>query len=77
MAAGGPAAAAACYIAQTPCQLALIPLEDVFEVVEQPNIPGTIDEHPNWRRRLPVGSSLGDSRPREVLRALTQGRTQP
>ena len=23
-------------------------------VVDQPNIPGTIDEHPNWRRRLPV-----------------------
>jgi 4-alpha-glucanotransferase len=21
---------------------------------EQPNIPGTIDEHPNWRRRLPA-----------------------
>jgi 4-alpha-glucanotransferase len=76
LAAGGPAAAAACYIAQTPCQLALMPLEDVFEMVEQPNIPGTVDEHPNWRRRLPAGSALGDSRPREVLRALTQGRTQ-
>jgi 4-alpha-glucanotransferase len=23
-------------------------------VVEQPNIPGTVHEHPNWRRRLPV-----------------------
>jgi 4-alpha-glucanotransferase len=23
-------------------------------VIDQPNIPGTIDEHPNWRRRLPV-----------------------
>ena len=21
---------------------------------EQPNLPGTIDEHPNWRRRLPL-----------------------
>ena len=20
---------------------------------EQPNIPGTVDEHPNWRRRMP------------------------
>jgi len=20
---------------------------------EQPNLPGTIDEHPNWRRRYP------------------------
>jgi 4-alpha-glucanotransferase len=23
-------------------------------VADQPNIPGTVDEHPNWRRRLPV-----------------------
>ena len=22
-------------------------------VLDQPNIPGTIDQHPNWRRRLP------------------------
>jgi 4-alpha-glucanotransferase len=23
-------------------------------VVDQPNIPGTVNEHPNWRQRLPV-----------------------
>jgi 4-alpha-glucanotransferase len=23
-------------------------------VIDQPNIPGTINEHPNWRRRMPV-----------------------
>jgi 4-alpha-glucanotransferase len=23
-------------------------------VVEQPNIPGTVNEHPNWRQRLPL-----------------------
>jgi 4-alpha-glucanotransferase len=23
-------------------------------VIDQPNIPGTVNEHPNWRRRLPV-----------------------
>ena len=23
-------------------------------MVDQPNIPGTVNEHPNWRRRLPV-----------------------
>jgi 4-alpha-glucanotransferase len=21
---------------------------------EQPNLPGTVTEHPNWRRRLPM-----------------------
>ena len=23
-------------------------------MVDQPNIPGTVNEHPNWRQRLPV-----------------------
>jgi 4-alpha-glucanotransferase len=35
------------------CRLALIPAEDLLGVTEQPNLPGTVDEHPNWRRRLP------------------------
>ena len=39
------------FVAQTPSQLALIPLDDVLALEEQPNLPGTIDEHPNWRRR--------------------------
>jgi 4-alpha-glucanotransferase len=73
---GDPVESAAGFIAKTPCQLALLPLEDVFEVVEQPNIPGTIDEHPNWRRRLPAGQTLEDARPKENIRALTQGRTR-
>jgi 4-alpha-glucanotransferase len=43
--------AAAGFIARTPARLALLPLEDALGSVEQPNVPGTIDEHPNWRRR--------------------------
>jgi 4-alpha-glucanotransferase len=31
--------------------------EDILGVEEQPNLPGTIFEHPNWRRRLPVQAS--------------------
>jgi 4-alpha-glucanotransferase len=31
-----------------------IGLEDLLGVVDQPNIPGTVDEHPNWRRRMPL-----------------------
>jgi len=23
-------------------------------VVDQVNIPGTVDEHPNWRRKVPI-----------------------
>ncbi|MGV3742121.1 MAG: 4-alpha-glucanotransferase [Burkholderiaceae bacterium] len=33
--------------------LAILPLEDVLGLAEQPNLPGTVDTHPNWRRRMP------------------------
>ena len=46
--------AAVRFIAKTEVPLSLIPLEDLLGQVEQPNLPGTIEEHPNWRRRLPV-----------------------
>jgi 4-alpha-glucanotransferase len=45
--------AAAAFIAATPSPLAMLPIEDALGLVEQPNLPGTIDTHPNWRRRLP------------------------
>jgi 4-alpha-glucanotransferase len=28
----------------------LLPLEDLLASEEQPNLPGTLDERPNWRR---------------------------
>jgi 4-alpha-glucanotransferase len=46
--------AALAYVARSPSPLMLAPLEDLLGLAEQPNLPGTIDEHPNWRRRLPV-----------------------
>jgi 4-alpha-glucanotransferase len=42
------------FLAQTRSRLLAISLEDLLGVIDQPNIPGTVDEHPNWRRRLPV-----------------------
>ena len=46
---------AACrHVAASACELALIPLEDILGLTEQPNLPGTTDQHPNWRRRLPA-----------------------
>ena len=41
------------HVAGAACALTIIPLEDALGLVEQPNLPGTLDEHPNWRRRLP------------------------
>ena len=33
--------------------LVLVSAEDALGEVHRPNLPGTLDEHPNWRRRLP------------------------
>jgi 4-alpha-glucanotransferase len=40
------------YLARSRARLMLVQLEDVLCEVEQANLPGTIDAHPNWRRRL-------------------------
>ncbi|WP_017907150.1 4-alpha-glucanotransferase [Pseudomonas asplenii] len=45
------------FLGHTRAPLVLLPLEDALGVEEQPNLPGTIDTHPNWRRRLPGYSS--------------------
>jgi 4-alpha-glucanotransferase len=46
--------AVAGFLSQTKSRLLAISLEDLLGVVDQPNIPGTVNEHPNWRQRLPL-----------------------
>ena len=46
--------AVASFLARTKSRLLAISLEDLLGVIDQPNIPGTVNEHPNWRRRLPL-----------------------
>ena len=48
------ARAAQLYLALTPARLHVVQLEDVVDVRDQANLPGTIDTHPNWRRKLPL-----------------------
>jgi (1->4)-alpha-D-glucan 1-alpha-D-glucosylmutase len=43
-----------CYLARSKAILMLVQLEDLFGQMNQINMPGTIDQHPNWRRKLPV-----------------------
>jgi 4-alpha-glucanotransferase len=50
--------AAVRFIAKTEVPLSLIPLEDLLGQEEQPNLPGTVSEHPNWRRRLTVPADI-------------------
>jgi 4-alpha-glucanotransferase len=42
------------YLAATPANLLVVALEDVLDVRDQVNVPGTVDEHPNWRQKLPL-----------------------
>jgi 4-alpha-glucanotransferase len=41
-------------LARTPCRLLLVSPYDVVGEIHQPNLPGTVDEYPNWRLPLPV-----------------------
>lgn len=44
----------ASFLSRTRSRLFALSLEDLLGLIDQPNIPGTVHEHPNWRRRLPV-----------------------
>jgi len=48
------------FLASTPSQLTLISPYDVVAEPRQPNLPGTVDEYPNWR--LPLGVTLEELR---------------
>jgi 4-alpha-glucanotransferase len=58
------------FLADTPSRLLAVTMEDALGLVDQVNVPGTIAEHPNWRRRLPVG--LEDLLERSSLSAIAE-----
>jgi 4-alpha-glucanotransferase len=41
-------------LARTPCRLLLASPYDVVGELRQPNLPGTVEQYPNWRLPLPV-----------------------
>ena len=61
------------HVAQTPAVLAIAPLEDLLGEAEQPNLPGTTSEHPNWRRRhgAPLHDLVSQPAVAERLQTLT------
>ena len=64
------------YIARAPSAVMMVQLEDVFGIAEQANLPGTIDQHPNWRRKLamPIEAWSRDERFRSLTRQLSAAR---
>src|ERR1700692_3658517 len=65
------------FLARTKSRLLTISLEDLLGVIDQPNIPGTVNEHPNWRRRLPVAiDEIMSVIDRPALKAATASRAR-
>jgi len=42
------------YLARSRSRVLVVQLEDIFGCRDQVNLPGTVDQYANWRRRLPV-----------------------
>lgn len=65
------------FLARTKSRMLAIALEDLLGVVDQPNIPGTVNEHPNWRRRLPVSlEAIASKIDVAALKAATRERSR-
>jgi len=60
-------ASVARYLADTPSRLLVVSMEDILGIRNQVNLPGTTNEHPNWRHRLPI--SLEDLKNQAALRS--------
>ncbi|HEX4160386.1 MAG TPA: 4-alpha-glucanotransferase [Rhizomicrobium sp.] len=62
------------FIGKARCSLAIAPTEDIAGERDQPNLPGTTDEHPNWRRRMKQGGLLCDQATRNRIEAFVSAR---
>ena len=64
------------FLARTPSPLLLVQMEDVLGMEDQANLPGTVDTHPNWRRKLPVPVEAWgrEERLRRIARRLGEAR---
>lgn len=70
------ARAAHLYLARARSRLTMVQIEDILALDSQMNLPGTTDQHPNWRRRFPVDvpAVLADPRLVELATDLKDGR---
>ena len=66
------------YLARGPSRLVLVQLEDGVGSYEQVNVPGTVDEEPNWQRKLAVPLETLAENPvfASIVRALREERPQ-
>lgn len=67
------AEAAHAFLARTGSGLAVAQLDDLLGEADQVNLPGTVDQHPNWRRKyaVPIEEIAHDVRVRALAEALS------
>jgi 4-alpha-glucanotransferase len=67
------------FLRNTPCRFVTASLYDVLDEVRQPNLPGTVDEYPNWRLRLPASLEQirGDPRVGRIVEVLNSSKGAP
>ncbi|MGN6694193.1 MAG: 4-alpha-glucanotransferase [Aquihabitans sp.] len=72
------AVAAHAALAAAPSMLVTAALDDLVGAEHRPNVPGTIDEHPNWRIPLPIPLDDLPSAPlaERIVAALSPGRSR-
>jgi 4-alpha-glucanotransferase len=63
------------FLARTPAMLVAATVEDAVEAPDRPNVPGTIDQRPNWSLPLPVllDDLAADPRVRRLAGILSKG----
>ena len=64
------------YLARSPAKVVMVQPEDIVGETRQANLPGTVDEYPNWRRKLALDwdDIAKDTRARALFAALRDTR---
>ncbi len=64
------------YLSRGPSKLFLAQADDILAVAHQANLPGSITEYPNWRRRHPrtLEDAFADERVRDTVAAIAAAR---
>jgi 4-alpha-glucanotransferase len=67
------------FLARTPSMLVAATLEDAVGTSDRPNVPGTVDQYPNWSLPLPVllDDLAADPRVRRLAAVLAAERPPP
>jgi 4-alpha-glucanotransferase len=63
-----------CFLAKSTAALVALQVEDLLGMSEPVNVPGTLDEYPNWRRKLTatLDEVFSDETVRDLIRRIRE-----